>query len=600
MAEPFSFTEEQSDLIRAALARLCGEPQFVSSPSLREMLRFVVQTTLDGGAESLKAYTIATQALGRPANFDPQADPIVRVTATRLRRALESHAQGKGRDEPVLIGLERGSYVPRFVWREALREAKATKVPPTADSPIAESSSTFAPPAPQGARLRVWAGLAAIGLAILVGAIFEFAPRWWEPAAAHKQPAAARQHEKVVADAPIPALELRPTLIVGAINYTNGTKAMEAVGGQIRSRFISAIRPFDDILDVKDSPQYDRDSAAAPLTYLLETSVGLRGDNVVVSTNVSYLATGVSIHTWVYDEPKSKDFDPARVTSMVETLAVALGKPYGVISSHAWRILAPDKEVPGAYGCQLRVFRYWQTYSRETFDEAFDCVRRRLAVDPDSASALSNQAFLYTEAIRARYLLPDPEPVASAELLERALKSANKAVQAAPSSARAHSAMAAAYMINGNFSEAIASAREALSLNPRDPELLADLGAKLAQTGAYRESVDLLGPVIAEGGAQPPWRIIFAALGNYMLGENVELTRLAGMLKKEDGLLSLTVQLLAALARGDSDAVQIARVEMAEIAPKGHDQILSALANRIYNAALLDRISADIAPIFPK
>ena len=52
-------------------------------------LSFIVEETLAGRSSQLKGYTIAVAVYGRPERFDPQVDPIVRVEAGRLRRALD-------------------------------------------------------------------------------------------------------------------------------------------------------------------------------------------------------------------------------------------------------------------------------------------------------------------------------------------------------------------------------------------------------------------------------------------------------------------------------------------------------------------------------
>lgn len=99
---------------RGALARVLASDGFRASPRLAAFLGFVVERTLAGESGALKGYTIATGALGRPAAFDPQADPIVRVEAGRLRRALAGYYAGPGHDDPVIITVPRGRYVPRF------------------------------------------------------------------------------------------------------------------------------------------------------------------------------------------------------------------------------------------------------------------------------------------------------------------------------------------------------------------------------------------------------------------------------------------------------------------------------------------------------
>jgi hypothetical protein len=107
--------------VRAALATIAASRPFKTSPKLTSFLRFVVETTLAGEGRRLKGYTIGVEALGRGENFDPQADPIVRVEAVRLRRALAAYYVGEGSHDPVIIGLPRGRYVPTF--RRAARSA---------------------------------------------------------------------------------------------------------------------------------------------------------------------------------------------------------------------------------------------------------------------------------------------------------------------------------------------------------------------------------------------------------------------------------------------------------------------------------------------
>src|SRR3954468_21079380 len=100
--------------VRVALERIAASEAFRGSPQLIAFLRYVVEATLRGQADRIKGYTIATEALGRTVDFDPQADPIVRVEATRLRRALNRYRAGATGADEVFIDLPLGSYVPVF------------------------------------------------------------------------------------------------------------------------------------------------------------------------------------------------------------------------------------------------------------------------------------------------------------------------------------------------------------------------------------------------------------------------------------------------------------------------------------------------------
>jgi hypothetical protein len=106
-------TPAQAD-VRASLERVVASVELSKSPQLVSFLRFVVEAELNGRSRQIKAYTIATDALGRDARFDPQADPIVRVEAGRLRRALKKYYANGGQNDPIVIELPRGSYVPVF------------------------------------------------------------------------------------------------------------------------------------------------------------------------------------------------------------------------------------------------------------------------------------------------------------------------------------------------------------------------------------------------------------------------------------------------------------------------------------------------------
>lgn len=74
--------------VRLELDRIVASASFRSSLRLTRFLTFVVEATLAGDADKIKAYTVAVEAFGRSSTFDPLSDPIVRVQAGRLRHAL--------------------------------------------------------------------------------------------------------------------------------------------------------------------------------------------------------------------------------------------------------------------------------------------------------------------------------------------------------------------------------------------------------------------------------------------------------------------------------------------------------------------------------
>src|SRR4051794_17903770 len=84
------------DEVRDAVEHMVRSDIFARSPQLVAFLRFVVEAVLRGKSDRIKAYTIGVEVLRRNVDFDPQIDPIVRVEATRLRRAIERYYADPG------------------------------------------------------------------------------------------------------------------------------------------------------------------------------------------------------------------------------------------------------------------------------------------------------------------------------------------------------------------------------------------------------------------------------------------------------------------------------------------------------------------------
>ncbi len=106
------------------------------SSNLTRMLTFVCEKHFLGQDDQVKEYSIATEALGRRDDFDPQSDTIVRVTAHSLRKRLEEIYQTDGMNRPVNILIPLGHYVPSFVHLGADRALAADnpRVPTSSES----------------------------------------------------------------------------------------------------------------------------------------------------------------------------------------------------------------------------------------------------------------------------------------------------------------------------------------------------------------------------------------------------------------------------------------------------------------------------------
>jgi TolB-like protein len=100
--------------IREQLGRILASPEFQATDKMRDFLRFIVQEKLAGRSNRLKGYTVALAVFDRADDFDSTNDPIVRIQAGRLRRALERYYLTAGTRDPIQIDIPKGRYIPHF------------------------------------------------------------------------------------------------------------------------------------------------------------------------------------------------------------------------------------------------------------------------------------------------------------------------------------------------------------------------------------------------------------------------------------------------------------------------------------------------------
>lgn len=119
-----------SEQTRLAVDELLGSETFSRSEQLRSFLSWVCERTLSGHGKEINEYSLAVDALGKPADFSPGEDSSVRRTAYELRQKLQKYYEGEGREAVVRVELPKGSYTPRFVEVAATPKAPASQAPP--------------------------------------------------------------------------------------------------------------------------------------------------------------------------------------------------------------------------------------------------------------------------------------------------------------------------------------------------------------------------------------------------------------------------------------------------------------------------------------
>jgi hypothetical protein len=104
----------------------------------------LAEHTLNSPSEHLKEYQIATEVLGRPADFDPVSDGSVRVQIARLRIKLAEYYSSVGSHDPIVVEIPKGRYELSFRNRPLLAEdaSSAEKISaPTSRTRVARHRS---------------------------------------------------------------------------------------------------------------------------------------------------------------------------------------------------------------------------------------------------------------------------------------------------------------------------------------------------------------------------------------------------------------------------------------------------------------------------
>src|ERR1700757_5082555 len=98
--------------------KLANSTVLHGSESLCKLLRYLARQAIEHPGIPLKEYQIATEEFGRPPDFDPAVDSMVRVQAGRLRAKLIEYYATEGAEDSLRVELPKGTYTLSFHHRQ--------------------------------------------------------------------------------------------------------------------------------------------------------------------------------------------------------------------------------------------------------------------------------------------------------------------------------------------------------------------------------------------------------------------------------------------------------------------------------------------------
>lgn len=94
--------------------RVAATPGFKKAARLRNFLLYACRKAINNELDDLRELEIGRAVFERRQEYNSGDDNIVRVEARELRKRLDLYFATDGRDEPIVIRMPKGSYVPVF------------------------------------------------------------------------------------------------------------------------------------------------------------------------------------------------------------------------------------------------------------------------------------------------------------------------------------------------------------------------------------------------------------------------------------------------------------------------------------------------------
>jgi TolB-like protein len=442
---------------RAQLTLILNSADFDATGREHRFLSHVVEEALAGRGDRIKAYSIAVEVFGRGESFDPQTDPIVRIEAGHLRRALERYYLTSGHADPILITIPKGGYVPDFSLRSLPVSPKAVPLA----SPVEGGS---APPSRWGGASWLTVLLAALvtGLAVLA-------------LVANSKDVASTTPET-------------PRVLVEQFDDLTGTHAAAAIAIGLKEEVVSQLSKFKDIVVMESAAKGD--PSISPPRFVLAGSVNLSGDAFRVRVRLINRADASVLWAHSYDGAMKVAELVEAQADIARNVSTSLAQTYGVIFQADANLKvdnSPDDWA--AYSCTLTFYAYRVAVDPQARSSVRTCLEKAVGRFPNYATAWGLLSLIYIDDHRFEFA---GDRASSAAALERALAAARRAVELDPLNIRGRQAEMLALYFNKETDAALRVGKHALTLNPNDTEFMGEYGERLALSGNWHDGCRLV------------------------------------------------------------------------------------------------------------
>ncbi len=424
------------DQVRKQLGNILSCEAIKNSQVISRFLEFVVEEKLSGRDAEIKEYTIGVKALGRPVDFNPQLDAIVRIHAGRLRRMLNEYYQGKGVNDSIIIGIPKGTYIPTFEHHSA---GSTKEFLPSSDTNLPDRSLSGIP---------------------------------------ENDP------------------EIKPVLAVFPFHNLSTTPEMnyfvEGIGEQLsidltRFQHISVIAYYSTWKYSEEAKDFMELSRLTGANYVLTGSVRFMNDHVRFNVGLASAKSGIMIWTETYSRSLTVTNVYDVQDEIVDQILTAIADDHGIMtklqSTHVPQLKRAKSQ--SVYEAVSLYYTYQKEYKADAYQKALIALKHAAVLEPENPLVLAMLSKMNLD-MYAMYT------ASSKDLLKAGMKYAQQAVQLDTHCQQAWQSLAWAYLLSGKTGECYESIERCISLNRKAATITGNLGFGLICLGDYARGFDLI------------------------------------------------------------------------------------------------------------
>lgn len=123
------------ELILKQVTTICQTEDFEHKTRMQDLLKYIVTEYIEGRENQIKGYSIGVDVFNQGDDFDPDHNALVRINVGRLRRLLKFYYLEKGLNDPIIIDIPKGKYIPYIYENTTISKPSTTPNQPVEKLP---------------------------------------------------------------------------------------------------------------------------------------------------------------------------------------------------------------------------------------------------------------------------------------------------------------------------------------------------------------------------------------------------------------------------------------------------------------------------------